>query len=327
VFVLRYSKQEAEAAIASSFSYAETLRRLSMCTTGGGAAVLKKYVKIWELSTAHFDPWAAQRAGLNRGEARPLDEVLVEHSSYKRASLKRRLFTEGLKQRECELCGQHEEWQGRRMALILDHVNGVRDDNRLENLRIVCPNCNATLDTHCGRGARIHPTERECAHCSRIFLPNYGAQRYCCRACGTRWARSRRLASRPEARKADRPPYVQLVAEVRTEGWRATARRYRVSDNAVKKWARQYEAELGIEDADALRPQSLRSRWQNGRPPLRPTDKLDDARAREALGLLAAGEAPLAVAERLGVSKWCIYTLRRGESYRWLERPDERESA
>jgi len=85
VFVPRYSKQEAETAIVSSFSYSETLRRLGMCTTGGGAAVLKKYVEIWDLSTAHFDPWAAQRAGLDRGEARPLDEVLVERSSYKRA--------------------------------------------------------------------------------------------------------------------------------------------------------------------------------------------------------------------------------------------------
>ena len=49
--------------------------------------------------------------------------------------------------RRCELCGQTESWRGRTMALILDHVNGVPTDNRLENLRIVCPNCAATLDT------------------------------------------------------------------------------------------------------------------------------------------------------------------------------------
>ncbi len=212
------------------------------------------------------------------------------------------------------------------MSLILDHINGVRDDNRLENLRIVCPNCNATLDTHCGRSARVHPLERECALCSGTFRPNYGAQRYCSRACGSRSSPS--PGPRPGQRKVERPPYSQLVAEVRAEGWRATARRYGVSDNAVKKWARQYEAELGVEEADALRPRSLRSHWENGRPPMRPTDRLDDARAREALALLAAGETALAVAERRGVSKWCIYTLRRGESHRWLERPtDSRESA
>jgi HNH endonuclease len=41
------------------------------------------------------------------------------------------------------------------MALILDHINGVRDDNRLENLRIVCPHCAATFETHCGRKTRV----------------------------------------------------------------------------------------------------------------------------------------------------------------------------
>lgn len=49
------------------------------------------------------------------------------------------------------MCGQGEEWNGKKMSLILDHINGVHNDNRLENLRIVCPNCNATLDTHCGK--------------------------------------------------------------------------------------------------------------------------------------------------------------------------------
>ena len=65
------------------------------------------------------------------------------------------LFEEGLKERRCEMCGQDENWHGRTMSLILDHINGVPDDNRLENLRIVCPNCAATLETHCGRKNRI----------------------------------------------------------------------------------------------------------------------------------------------------------------------------
>lgn len=266
----------------------------------------------------------AQQRGLNRGLNRCLSEVLVDHSSYSRKDVKRRLFTEGVKERVCELCGQDEEWRGRRMGLVLDHINGVRDDHRLENLRIVCPNCNATLDTHCGRSARVHPIERECALCSRTFRPNYGAQRYCSRACGSRSSPSR--GPRPGQRRVERPPYAQLVAEVSAEGWSATGRRYEVSDNAVKKWARQYEAELGTEDADALRPPSLRSRWEGGRPPMRPSDRLDGNGARHALSLLAVGRTPIEVAERLGVSKWCIYTLRRGESHRWLKRPDERES-
>lgn len=209
------------------------------------------------------------------------------------------------------------------MGLVLDHINGIRDDHRIENLRIVCPNCNATLETHCGRAARVHALERECALCARTFRPNFGAQRYCSRACGTR--SSPPLGPRPGQRKANRPPYEQLVAEVSAAGWRATGRRHGVSDNAIKKWARQFEAELGLEQE--LRAPSLKSRWKGGRPAMRPSDRLDDDRAREALALLAVGKTPVEVAERLGVSKWTIYTLRRGKSHRWLVRPDEKESA
>jgi hypothetical protein len=71
------------------------------------------------------------------------------------------------------------------MSLILDHINGVADDNRLENLRIVCPNCAATLDTHCGRNTAM-VDERTCARCGVDFRAKYGSQRYCSRECGSR---------------------------------------------------------------------------------------------------------------------------------------------
>jgi hypothetical protein len=112
-----------------------------------------------------------------------LERVLVEGSSYSRSHLKARLFKQGLKDRRCELCGQGELWQERRMSLILDHRNGVADDNRLANLRIVCPNCAATLDTHCGRQNRLERDLRLCLLCHREFWPAYASQDYCSRHC------------------------------------------------------------------------------------------------------------------------------------------------
>jgi hypothetical protein len=64
------------------------------------------------------------------------------------------------------------------MSLILDHISGVGDDNRLENLQIVCPNCAATLDTHCGRKNAIYEIPRRCVHCDAEFVPKDVRHRY-----------------------------------------------------------------------------------------------------------------------------------------------------
>jgi hypothetical protein len=228
--------------VAVSRSISEVLRRLEMRPAGGNHSTVKKYVTLWGISTDHFDPsWARRQSNARR--AIPLAEVLVEASTYDRGQLKQRLYDAGLKERRCELCGQGEEWKGRRMSLILDHINGRGDDHRLENLRIVCPNCAATLDTHCGRNPPRQ--DRECIYCGETFSPKAAAQRYCSRVCASRHGRRlRRLGvPHPNRRKVERPPYEVLLHEIREMGYRAVGRKYGVSDNAVRKWVRWYENE------------------------------------------------------------------------------------
>lgn len=192
------------------------------------------------IPTDHFDP-DLSRDKARRKQAQPLEEILVEGSTYSRGHLKARLFKEGIKHRKCELCGQGEQWNGRRMALILDHANGIADDHRLKNLRIVCPNCAATLDTHCGRQNRIERDPRQCMKCGESFWPAYAKQRYCSRVCAVR--RKRERTPRPGRREVDRPPYSHLLREISALGYAATGRRYGVSDNAIRKWVKQYESE------------------------------------------------------------------------------------
>lgn len=239
---LSYTEEQAREAISSSYSWAESLRRLGLCPSGGAWRVLRKHSAEWGISTAHFDPMRARRDNL--ASRRSLDEVLVEHSSYSRSHLKQRLYREGLKQPRCEMCGQGESWNGGVMSMILDHVNGVRDDHRLENLRIVCPNCAATLPTHCGRKNRIQRASRECLHCGASFVPAGPKQRYCSRTCGCRWDRSRlRGVPKPQARKVERPPHEKLMAEIEATSYLAVGCKYGVSDNAIRKWVRFYERE------------------------------------------------------------------------------------
>lgn len=240
----RYSESEARQAVAECRSYAQVLRRLGLRPAGGNHALLRRYVdEVWQIPTPHFDGGASARRR-PAAPAKPLKEILVRNSSYSRGKLKDRLYGEGVKKRKCEMCGQGEMWHGRWMSLILDHVNGVPDDNRLENLRIVCPNCAATLDTHCGRKNRKQRPTRECNRCGREFLAKCSGQRYCSHACGTRWDRSHlRGRPRPGGRKVQRPPYEHLMAEIAMTSYVAVGRKYGVSDNAVRKWVRFYQRE------------------------------------------------------------------------------------
>jgi 5-methylcytosine-specific restriction endonuclease McrA len=84
----------------------------------------------------------------------PLNTILVLDSSYTSLrTLKRRLLSDGLLQPRCSECGL-TEWRGARLALVLDHVNGNPRDHRLENLRLLCPNCNSQTATFAGRNKR-----------------------------------------------------------------------------------------------------------------------------------------------------------------------------
>jgi len=84
----------------------------------------------------------------------PLNAILVVNSSYTSIrTLKRRLIADGLLDQRCAECAL-AEWRGTQLALVLDHVNGNPRDHRLENLRLLCPNCNSQTSTFAGRNKR-----------------------------------------------------------------------------------------------------------------------------------------------------------------------------
>ena len=259
-------EEEAREAIAASRSYPEALRRLGMRPAGGNHTTIRKYAEcIWRIPIDHFDTAAARARSLRR-EPIPLEEVVVVGSYYSRRNLKLRLYQEGLKQRACELCGQGEIWRGERMSLILDHVNGVADEKRFENLRIVCHNCAATFDTHCGRNLAV---VRICEVCGNGFRSN-GAKRHCSRRCGSRSSANR--AAHTAARRVPRPSDEVLIREINSTSVLAVGRRYGVSDNAVRKWLRSYESlKLAGRDSNpGSQDQNLVS-YRLDDPPIGPT--------------------------------------------------------
>lgn len=138
----------------------------------------------------------------------------VENSTYGRNHLKERLMKEGILKNICAICGLSDTWNNKKIVMIIDHINGVSNDHRLENLRMVCPNCNSQLDTHCGKHKR--------------------KKKFLC-ACGREICKKSTTCTICR-RKVERPPYEQLLKEIEETSIRATGIRYGVSSTTIKKW-------------------------------------------------------------------------------------------
>jgi hypothetical protein len=224
--IWRLPKEELEEIVLASRSVADVRKKLGYRSNNGLMDhEVSARLNRDKISTDHF-------VVAKPGPKIKLRDILVRNSSYNRARLKKRLLAAGVLKNKCAVCGIGPEWNGKPMSLQLDHVNGVNDDNRLKNLRIICPNCHSQTTTYAGKNnSRVEYEKygrlieaRPCPVCLNKFTPRTSAKQYCSNAC-----------ARAATQKIEWPDEKELALLVWKYPRTVLAARWGVSDKAIQK--------------------------------------------------------------------------------------------
>lgn len=150
-----WTEEQLITAVASSTSIRQILDKLNLKPAGGNYKQLHSYIKKFNLSTFHFTGQGHLKGKTHNWSIKiPIEEVLIKGSLYKCSNtLRKRLIKEGLLEAKCSSC-HLDTWLDQPMRLELDHINGNNTDNRIENLRILCPNCHSLTTTYRGKNKK-----------------------------------------------------------------------------------------------------------------------------------------------------------------------------
>lgn len=216
----KWTDSQLEIAVKNSHTISEVVRKIGLKSqNSGNHQSVRNRIKALNISTSHF---FESYAGRNFTKERGLSDILVKDSTYlNTVALKKKLIKYGVLSYKCYECGI-TYWQHRKLSLHLDHINGIREDNRIENLRLLCPNCHSLTETYC-RGANRLRKRCSCGKniCrkSKKCLECYWKEKQISNSqCKIKW-----------------PPLDTLIKMVGESNYLQVAKKLGVSDNAVRK--------------------------------------------------------------------------------------------
>jgi Mor family transcriptional regulator len=227
--------------VSQSMLMSDVLRYFGRSTKGtGNFSTLKRYLIFNNIPYAHLleNGRRKQIESLDKiRQKRKLkwEEILIENSTYARTSLKRRLINEKVLVYKCSICGIAPKWNGKLLVLELDHINGVFNDNRIDNLRFLCPNCHGQTPTSSGKHLK-HGGSIACSVCGKDISCKRKTK-----LCFSCWSKSEGIHSdRLKRRKVVRPSEEQLKKDISEMPITTIGKKYGVSDNSIRKWIERY---------------------------------------------------------------------------------------
>ncbi|MFJ5993575.1 HNH endonuclease signature motif containing protein [Streptomyces sp. NPDC092370] len=152
----RWTRKVLQAAVSASTSMNDVLRHVGLELVGGHHTHISRRIKAYGIDTSHFVPVVRTEKMRHNQRRRTAEEILVEDTSthprrVPSARLKRAMRELGVEER-CAMCGIGAVWQGEPLSLEVDHIDGDWRNNRVDNVRFLCPNCHSTTDSYRGRG-------------------------------------------------------------------------------------------------------------------------------------------------------------------------------
>ena len=225
-YIDNYTSKEIELIVKNSISYKDFARKIGYSNTPSGDTIKMIKNRLSEYDTSHFEAVS----GNNFRIKRTAENTFIKNSTASQATLRKMYLENSYTPYVCSICGQEPIWQGKELTLILDHINGINNDDRLENLRWVCPNCNQQLET---TGSK-NPNRK-------IF-----AKKYYCIDCGKEISKSSIRCISCDAKHkivplAEMPiTREELKSLIRTKPFTQIGTQFNVTDNAVRKWCDKF---------------------------------------------------------------------------------------
>lgn len=219
-----WSDQQLIEAVTNSNTYADVSRKLGLTNYGANSHTIKKYIERLNLDTSHFLTRNEQLKLAREEKVTLTFEEIFAINDLDRKFIKNKILKENLLPYICSNCNI-STWKDLPLSLHLDHINGIPNDNRLENLRFLCPNCHSQTETYCGKNISQTIVNHSCIDCG---IKMHKDSKRCVKC-----------ASKRRKTKIKWGSIEELAELVKELGYMGAGRKLGVSDNSIRKFLKK----------------------------------------------------------------------------------------